>query len=164
MRWPLDSKIRSGDAQFYREDHRPAVVKKKENSRMISVARRMRATPGFRIDWVSSYRYDNPGSLKRRNPNGPARDLLLNLVASEHTLLLSNEMLHELARVLRYPRLLAFYGLSEARVYHFIGFLREVAEIVTLSPLLTPDYSRCKRYRRPADSHTWRSEYPLHTR
>ena len=47
-------------------------------------------------------------------------------------------MLHELARVLRYPRLLAFYGLSEARVYHFIGFLREVAEIVTLSPLLTP--------------------------
>lgn len=55
-----------------------------------------------------------------------------------HTLLLSNEMLHELARVLRYPRLLAFYGLSEARVYHFIGLLREVAEIVTLSPLLTP--------------------------
>ena len=47
-------------------------------------------------------------------------------------------MLDELARVLRYPRLLAFYGLSEARVYHFIGFLREVAEIVTLSPLLTP--------------------------
>jgi hypothetical protein len=27
---------------------------------------------------------------------------------------------------------------QEARVYHFIGFLREVAEIVTLSPLLTP--------------------------
>lgn len=47
-------------------------------------------------------------------------------------------MLHELARVLRYPRLQAFYGLSEARVYDFIGFLREVAEIVTLSPLLAP--------------------------
>ena len=96
--------------------------------------------------------------------HGPARDLLLNLVASEHTLLLSNEMLHELARVLRYPRLLAFYGLSEARVYHFIGFLREVAEIVTLRPLLTPPIRDVNDIVVPAASHTWRSEYPLHTR
>ena len=69
--------------------------------------------------------------------HGPARDLLLDIVASKHVLLISNEMLYELARVLRYPRLLEFYGLSETRVYEFIGFLREVAEIVTLSPLLT---------------------------
>jgi putative PIN family toxin of toxin-antitoxin system len=68
--------------------------------------------------------------------HGPARDLLLNIVASENTLVLSNQILHELARVLRYPRLRDFYGLSEARVYDFIAFLREVAEIVTLSPLL----------------------------
>ncbi|MGH9643644.1 MAG: putative toxin-antitoxin system toxin component, PIN family [Terriglobales bacterium] len=70
--------------------------------------------------------------------HGPARDLLLNLIAGRHTLLLSNEILHELARVLRYPRLQAFYGLSDARIYDFVGLLREVAEIVTLTPLLTP--------------------------
>jgi putative PIN family toxin of toxin-antitoxin system len=68
--------------------------------------------------------------------HGPARELLLSIVASEHTLLLSNEMLYELARVLRYPRLQKFYGLSEARVYDFIASLREVSEIVTLSPSL----------------------------
>jgi len=68
--------------------------------------------------------------------HGPARDLLLSIVASRHTLVLSNEILHEVAKVLRYPRLREFYGLSEARVYGFIGFLREVAEIVPLSPVL----------------------------
>jgi predicted nucleic acid-binding protein len=70
--------------------------------------------------------------------HGPARDLLLNLVASEHTLLLSNEMIHELARVLRYPRLLAFYGLSEARVYHFIGFLCGKSPRSSRSALCSP--------------------------
>jgi putative PIN family toxin of toxin-antitoxin system len=68
--------------------------------------------------------------------HGPARDLLLSIVASRHTLVLSNEILHEVAKVLRYPRLREFYGLSEARVYDFVGFLREVAEIVPLSPHL----------------------------
>jgi predicted nucleic acid-binding protein len=42
--------------------------------------------------------------------------LLLNVV-EKHTLLLSNEMLHELARVLRYPRLQAFYELNENLVF-----------------------------------------------
>ena len=68
--------------------------------------------------------------------HGPARDLLLQLIAGPHTLVLSNEILNELARVLRYPRLQEFYGLSEARIYDFLGFLREVAETVTLNPLL----------------------------
>jgi len=68
--------------------------------------------------------------------HGPARELLLNIVASEHSLVLSNPILHELAKVLRYPRLRDFYGLSEDRVYDFVGFLREVGEIVTLSLLL----------------------------
>ena len=40
---------------------------------------------------------------------GLARELLIHIVDSKHTLLLSNEMLHELARVLRYPRLQPFY-------------------------------------------------------
>jgi putative PIN family toxin of toxin-antitoxin system len=69
------------------------------------------------------------------NSHGIARDLLLNIVTSEHGLVLSNEILYELARVLRYPRLQALYRLSETRVYEFVGFLREVAEIVRLSPV-----------------------------
>ena len=44
--------------------------------------------------------------------HGLARELLTNIVEGEHRLL-SNEMLHELARVLRYPRLRDFYGLTE---------------------------------------------------
>ena len=67
---------------------------------------------------------------------GPARELLLQIVSDQHTLVLSNEILSELARVLRYPRLQEFYGLSEDRVYDFIALLRQVAEIVVLSPLL----------------------------
>jgi putative PIN family toxin of toxin-antitoxin system len=67
---------------------------------------------------------------------GPARDLLLGIIDGEHNLVLSNEMLHELARVLRYPRLQALYGLSEHHIYEYIGLLRHSAEIVVLSPLL----------------------------
>lgn len=46
-------------------------------------------------------------------------------------------MLHELARVLRYPRLRDFYGLTENLVYDYIGFLRSSAEVVQLSPLVS---------------------------
>jgi putative PIN family toxin of toxin-antitoxin system len=69
--------------------------------------------------------------------HGPARDLLLTIISGNHTLILSNEMLHELAKVLRYPRLMALHGLTENRIYQFIGFLREAAEIVPLNPLLS---------------------------
>ena len=67
---------------------------------------------------------------------GLARDLLLRVIESDHVLLTSDEMLYELARVLRYPRLRALHGLSEGRIYGYIGLLREVAEIVSLNPLL----------------------------
>ena len=67
---------------------------------------------------------------------GLARELMLNIIGGEHTLLISNEMLHELARVLRYPRLQAFYGLSEDLVFDYVNFLRQSAEIVTLDPLV----------------------------
>ena len=43
----------------------------------------------------------------------PARRLLLTLLADGHTLIASAEMLVELARVIRYPRLQELYGLSE---------------------------------------------------
>jgi putative PIN family toxin of toxin-antitoxin system len=67
---------------------------------------------------------------------GLARGLLIGIVESDHILLLSNEMLYELARVLRYPRMLALHGLSEKRIYDYVGFLREAAEIVIPNPLL----------------------------
>ena len=68
--------------------------------------------------------------------HGLARELLFRIVNGQHTLLLSNEMLYELARVLRYPRLRSFYGLSEDLVYDYIALLRHSSEIVTLDPLM----------------------------
>jgi uncharacterized protein len=69
--------------------------------------------------------------------HGLARELLIKVVDSTHTLLLSNEMLHELARVLRYPRLQAFYNLPEALVYDYVAFLRDSSEVVKLNPFVT---------------------------
>ena len=69
--------------------------------------------------------------------HGLGRELLTGLIESEHVLLLSNEMLHELARVLRYPRWQEFFGLTEDLVYDYAAFLRRATEIVTLNPLLT---------------------------
>jgi putative PIN family toxin of toxin-antitoxin system len=68
--------------------------------------------------------------------HGLARDLLTTIVESEHRLLVSNEMLYELARVLRYPRLQAFYGLPENLVFDYIDFLRRSSELVILNPLI----------------------------
>jgi len=69
--------------------------------------------------------------------NGLGRDLLVRIVESEYTLLLSNEMLYELARVLRYPRLQIFYDLSENLVFDYVNFLRRSSEMVTLDPLVS---------------------------
>ena len=69
--------------------------------------------------------------------HGLGRELLTALIESQHVLLLSNEMLHELARVLRYPRLQEFFGLTDELVYNYIAFLRQAAEIVPLNPVLT---------------------------
>ncbi len=69
--------------------------------------------------------------------HGLGRELLTTLIESKHVLLSSNEMLHELGRVLRYPRLQEFYGLTEDLIYDYITFLRRATEIVTLNPLLT---------------------------
>jgi putative PIN family toxin of toxin-antitoxin system len=69
--------------------------------------------------------------------HGLGRELLTTLIESQHVLLLSNEMLHELARVLRYPRLQEFFGLTEELVYDYVAFLRRSGEIVTSNPILT---------------------------
>jgi predicted nucleic acid-binding protein len=42
--------------------------------------------------------------------SGPARALLLSLIENGHTLLISSEMLIELAAVLRHPRLQGLYA------------------------------------------------------
>ena len=68
--------------------------------------------------------------------HGLARELLTTIVDSQHTVLLSNEMLHELARVLRYPRLQAFYGLTEDLVFGYVNYLRQFSENVILNPLV----------------------------
>jgi putative PIN family toxin of toxin-antitoxin system len=67
---------------------------------------------------------------------GLARELLLRIVRSEHRLVVSNEMLYELAKVLRYPRLQRFYDLSENLIYNYVSFLRYASEIVALNPLV----------------------------
>ena len=69
--------------------------------------------------------------------NGPARQLLLHIVTGSDTLLLCNEILFEVAKVLRYPRMLALHGLSENRIYEFICFLPEASELVALDSLLS---------------------------
>ena len=67
---------------------------------------------------------------------GPARELLLRLIESDHALVSSDAMLHELAKVLRYPRLVARHNLTEDSVYRFITLLRDASEIVAIDPLL----------------------------
>jgi putative PIN family toxin of toxin-antitoxin system len=68
--------------------------------------------------------------------NGFARELLTNIIESEHRLLLSNEMLYELARVLRYSRLQEFYGLTENMIFEYVKLLRRSSELVILDPLV----------------------------
>ena len=80
---------------------------------------------------------DNTILVRGHEPaHGLGRELLTGPIESEHVLL-SNEMLHELARVLRYPRWQEFFGLTEDLVYDYVAFLRRATEIVTLNPLLT---------------------------
>ena len=67
---------------------------------------------------------------------GPARELLIRLIESDHVLVISDEILHELAKVLRYPRMMAMHGLSEGRIYNFIAMLRTASEMVRADPLL----------------------------
>ena len=46
-------------------------------------------------------------------------------------------MLYELARVLRYPRVMAIHRLPETQIYDFVEFLRESAEMIPLNPVFT---------------------------
>jgi putative PIN family toxin of toxin-antitoxin system len=61
---------------------------------------------------------------------GLARELLRELLRRRCTILISGEMLVELARVLRYPHLQDRYHLTENDIYEYIQFLRKAAEVV----------------------------------
>jgi putative PIN family toxin of toxin-antitoxin system len=68
-------------------------------------------------------------------PGGLANEVLLKVLAGERRLILSNEMLAEVTRVLRYPRMMTIHGRDEEAVYDFAASLREGAEFVVLNPL-----------------------------
>lgn len=67
--------------------------------------------------------------------HGLARELLRVILASDHVLILSSEMLFEVARVLRYPRLMTIHEENEEAIYNFTGWLRDAAEVIALNPL-----------------------------
>jgi hypothetical protein len=61
------------------------------------------------------------------------------LLQGRHTLLLSNEILVETTRVLRYPRLQKLYAMPDEEIYDYAQFLQEASEQVVLGqPYLAP--------------------------
>ncbi len=63
-----------------------------------------------------------------------ARRLFREILERGHRLILSNEMVAEVTRVLRYPHFQNLYGLSEADLLEYTQFLQNVADIVRLDP------------------------------
>ncbi|MGB6690417.1 MAG: putative toxin-antitoxin system toxin component, PIN family [Terracidiphilus sp.] len=61
---------------------------------------------------------------------GPANQALIATLSE--TLILSNEILHEVTRVLRYPRMLQIHEQSEEEVYGFVESLRGAAIVIPL--------------------------------
>jgi putative PIN family toxin of toxin-antitoxin system len=70
------------------------------------------------------------------NPQGPAQSLLSAVLSGDHALILSSEILHETARALRYPHMLAARKYTEEEVYHFVESLKQSAEMVPPNPLI----------------------------
>jgi len=61
---------------------------------------------------------------------GPARELLDTIQACGSVLVLSQFLLDEVERVLKYPRMQAVYALSDAEIRQHIEYLRSFSEIV----------------------------------
>jgi len=68
----------------------------------------------------------------RSNSAGPK--VLAAVLDGRHTLLLSNAIIAETTKVLRYPRLQKIHALTDAQVYDYAQFLQDVSEIVLLHP------------------------------
>jgi hypothetical protein len=52
--------------------------------------------------------------------------LLVRLLAQSHTLVLSNEIIVEVIKVLRYPKFQSLYGLKESDLLEYSQFLQSV--------------------------------------
>ena len=63
-----------------------------------------------------------------------ARRILEELAQGGHDLILSNEMLAEATKVLRYPRFQALYGLTDADFLDYTQFLQSISHLVALDP------------------------------
>ena len=75
-------------------------------------------------------------------PRGPAREVMQRLFESPHVVVLSEELLVELGRVLRYPRLQALHRLADADIDVFVDSVRrasEVVELETVPPIVPHD-------------------------
>ena len=72
--------------------------------------------------------------LVRAHPRSlsAGRKVLATLIEQRHTLVLSNEIVLETTKVLRYPRLQKLHALTEAELYEYAQFLLDVSETVIL--------------------------------
>jgi putative PIN family toxin of toxin-antitoxin system len=70
------------------------------------------------------------------NTSGLARELLSSILDPNHTLVLSNEILAETSRVLRYPRMRKRHSMPDDRIYEYVMLLRSVAAIVRPDAML----------------------------
>ena len=65
-------------------------------------------------------------------PAGPARAVFIELLSDDHLLLLSEHIIVEVARVLRYERVRKQADLTDEQIDAFVAELRELAEVVTV--------------------------------
>src|SRR4030088_3108200 len=69
---------------------------------------------------------------------GPARRVVEELTVPPHELILSEAVLSELDRILRYPRVRDFHGFDDARIEVEVQALRAVAQVVVPSSVPGP--------------------------
>jgi putative PIN family toxin of toxin-antitoxin system len=73
--------------------------------------------------------------------HGPARRLLLAVIAGPDVLVLSPHLLQELQRILVYPRLLKHSGLTPSDISEYIEYLARTSTLVDPAPV-PPDLLR----------------------
>ena len=59
--------------------------------------------------------------------------MLTAVLEGRHTLVLSNEIIVETTRVLRYPRVQKLYALTEDALYDYAQFLQNVSQTVLIA-------------------------------
>ena len=77
-------------------------------------------------------------ALAISGPSGPATEVLRLVVAPPHVLLLSQPILSELSRVLRYERLRRLHRASDAVIHRYLGNLVLTALVVDNAKLVPP--------------------------